>query len=133
MQMKSNKAISAFLIIAGLIGLLVGIGLAFFPVEMQAGYDIVINGNVSQLSETRAPGVAILSISIIILIGAFSASWKYIAVLLTAIVFLSYGVGRLFSLLLDGMPAQGLMVAMALELLIGIFALIALRALKRAN
>ncbi|MEZ5017216.1 MAG: DUF4345 domain-containing protein [Flavipsychrobacter sp.] len=128
--MNSNKLTSLFLVIAGLIGLAVGVGLTFFPVSMQAQYDIIMQGNVSQLSEIRAPGLSILSISVIILIGAFRVRWRYIALLLSALVFLSYGVGRLLSLALDGIPAQGLMVAMLVELIIGLLALLALRKVK---
>lgn len=125
--MNSNKAINVFLVLAGLVGILVGVGLTFFPVEMQAGYDNMISGNISQLSETRAQGTAILTISTVILIGAFRSGWKYIAVFLAAIVFLSYGIGRLVGILTDGVPVAGLLVAMIVELLIGVIALIALR------
>ncbi len=130
--MNSNRLINVFLIIAGLIGLLVGVGLAFFPTAMEAQYGIEISGNINHLSETRAPGVAILAISVIILLGAFKPSWKFLALVLSAIVFLSYGVGRLLSLMLDGVPMEGLLMAMIIELSIGIIALIALKKLKWA-
>ena len=131
--MKNSKLITGFLVIAGIIGLYVGGGLLFFPVELQAQSNIIIGDNASHLSETRAPGAAILSASIFILIGAFRSSWTHLSLTLTALFFLSYGVGRLLSLLLDGMPAQGLFIAMIGELLMGVLALLALGKWKRAN
>jgi len=128
--MISNKVITVFLIIAGLIGLSVGVGLAFFPDATHAQYGIFISGNVSQLSETRATGMSISIISIIILIGAFMVRLRYTALVLSTVVFLSYGIGRLFSLAIDGIPSQGLLVAMVIELLIGVIAFLVLRGLK---
>lgn len=125
--MNSNKVINTFLVLASLTGTLVGFGLAFFPVEMQAGYNNMIDGNISQLSETRALGVAILTLSVVILIGAFYSGWKYISVLLAAIVFLSYGIGRVLGILVDGVPVPGLLVAMIVELVIGVVAAFSLR------
>ena len=131
--MKNPKAVTLLLVLSGIIGVYVGVGLVFFPVELQAQSNIILGDNASQLSETRAPGTAILSASIIILIGAFRASWRYMALMLAALFFLSYGFGRLLSLVLDGMPAQGLFIAMIIELLLGTLAWIALRKVKRAD
>lgn len=122
--MKNYKGIRIFLILASIIGLYVGIGLVFFPVELQAQSNIIIDGNPSHLSETRAPGSAILSASIFILIGAFRKKWTYISLIITALFFLSYGSGRLLSLILDGMPAEGLFATMIGELAVGLIALI---------
>lgn len=123
--MNYSKVVTGFLVLSGIIGLYVGISLVFFPVELQAQSNIIIS-NASHFSETRAPGTAILSASLIILIGAFRKNWKYISLLITSLFFLSYGIGRLISLTLDGMPAEGLFYAMIGELFIGVVALILL-------
>lgn len=129
--MNNSKVVSGFLVLAGLIGLYVGGGLLFFPAELQAQSAIFIGDNASHYSETRAPGAAILSASSIILIGIFRTGWRYISVLLVALFFLSYGFGRLLSLVLDGMPAQGLFYAMIGELIIGAIAFVILITYKR--
>lgn len=129
--MNQSNIITGFLVIAALIGLYVGGSLVFFPAELQAQSDIILGDNVSHYSETRAPGAAILSVSIFIIIGIFRQGWRYISVLLTTLFFLSYGLGRLLSLLLDGMPAQGLFYAMIGELVIGAIALIILLKMDR--
>ncbi|UTW64782.1 DUF4345 domain-containing protein [bacterium SCSIO 12643] len=123
--MNYSKVVTGFLVLSGIIGLYVGISLVFFPVELQAQSNIIIS-NASHFSETRAPGTAILSASLIILIGAFRKNWKSISLLITSLFFLSYSIGRLISLTLDGMPAEGLFYAMIGELFIGVVALILL-------
>lgn len=129
--MNNSKVVTGFLILAGLIGLYVGGGLLFFPAELQAQSDIIIGSNASHFSETRAPGAAIVAASMIILLGIFRTGWRYISILLTALFFLSYGVGRLVSLFLDGMPAQGLYYAMIGELVIGTIAFFILMKMER--
>ncbi|UTW62854.1 DUF4345 domain-containing protein [bacterium SCSIO 12741] len=125
--MKTSVIVKVFLILTAIVGLYVGINLVFFPIALQAQNNIILEGNISLLSETRAPGTAILSASILILIGAFRASWHYLALLITALFFMSYGLGRVFSYFVDGRPADGLFYAMFLELVFGIGALILMR------
>ena len=129
--MKNSILTKIILILGGLIGLYVGVGLVFFPVQLQAQSDIFINGNISHLSETRAPGTAILVASILILFGAFQAKWAQLSLFISTLFFLSYGLGRLISLALDGMPAEGLFIAMLAELFMGLLALIALIRTRR--
>lgn len=128
--MNSSKRIIGFLMLASIIGFYVGVNLVFFPAEFQAESNIILGTNASHFSETRAPGVVILSTSLIILIGVLRTKWQYTSLLLSAIFYLSYGVGRLLSLVLDGMPAEILFYAMIGELVIGIIALILLRKMK---
>lgn len=128
--MNDSKVVTIFLVLAGLIGFYVGGSLLFFPAELQAQSDIII-ANASHFSETRAPGAAIVSASTIILIGIFRSSWRPLSVLLIALFFLSYGGGRLLSLVLDGMPAAGLFYAMIGELIIGMIALFMVVKMKK--
>jgi len=124
--MKHPKVVKVFLILCAIIGIYVGGGLLFFPIQFQAQSHIVIGENISQLSETRAPGAAVFFTSIVILLGVFRARWMETSLLLSALFFLSYGLGRMLSLLMDGMPDQALFAAMIIELLIGLIALILL-------
>ena len=128
--MKNSKAVKTFLMLSSAIGLYVGVGLLFFPVSFQAQSQIVLGDNISLLSDTRAPGAAIFFSSTLILQGVFRERWSYISLLLSSLIFLSYGIGRMLSLLLDGFPAQGLFVAMIIELLLGVWGLILLRKQK---
>lgn len=117
----NHKVISAYLFLAALVGIYVGGSLLFFPAELQAQSDILITSP-SQYSEARAPGAAIVSASIIALLGAFKAQWRKTALIVMTLFFTSYGLGRLMSLVLDGMPAEGLFYAMIGEIIMGVVA-----------
>lgn len=130
--MNNSKIIKVLLVLAGIIGIYVGGSLLFFPAELQAQSNIIIN-KPSQFSEARAPGAAIFSASFIILLGVFREGWRYIALVIATMFFLSYGLGRMLSLILDGRPAQGLFIAMILELFVGLLTLLALIKVKKAQ
>ena len=102
------------------------VGLVFFPTELQAQNDIIIGGNSSLLSETRAPGAAILAASFFMLVGAFRARFSRVALIIGTLFFLSYGAGRVLSIVLDGLPADGLFYAMIGELVMGMATLMVL-------
>lgn len=121
----NNKIVIGFLMLAGLIGLFVGGGLAFFPAQLQTDNGIILS-SASHFSEARAPGATILVASCIILTGAFRQSlWKF-SLSLSALFFLSYGSGRLLSLVMDGRPADGLFYAMIGEFMVGAIAAVLL-------
>ena len=124
--MVNAKVVTVFLVFAGLVGLYVGGSLLFFPAELQAQSGIILGDNASHYSETRAPGAAIFSATIFILIGITRIEWRRFSLLLVALFFLSYGLGRLLSLVLDGMPAAGLFYAMIGELVVGAIGLMLL-------
>lgn len=129
--MKNSKLINAFLVVAGLIGAYVGIGLLCSPVDFQAANNINIGDNISHLNDTRATGMMILSTSFIIFLAAFKHSWRYIGIGLAALLFTTYGIGRVCSIIIDGMPAEGLFYAMISELVIGLIAVVVLLKIKK--
>lgn len=112
---------TGYLVIAGLIGISVGGGLLFFPAQLQADNGIVLS-SASHFSEARAPGAAIFVAGIFPFISLFRTHWRRTALLVLSLFFLSYGLGRLLSLMIDGMPASGLFYAMIGELIMGAIA-----------
>lgn len=127
--MEKNKTVTVFLILAALIGLSIGGGLLFLPAQLQADNGIILSG-ASDFSETRAPGSAIFFAAIFSVISIFQVRLRRTALIIMSLFFLSYGLGRLLSLILDGMPAQGLFYAMIGELIMGAFAVILLIKIK---
>lgn len=130
--MNNSKVVAVYLVMASLIGLYVGGALVFFPAELQADNGITLH-SASHFSEARAPGAAILSASVIILMGAFRPNWRWLSLGLSSLFFLSYGFGRLLSLGLDGRPSDGLFYAMIGELVIGFIALLLLGKTKNSD
>jgi hypothetical protein len=128
--MKNSKMLKTILIISGLIASGVGAAILFSPVAFYASYGIEPGGNISLLNEIRAPGGALLASGILIMSGAFVDKLAFTALMVSTLLYLSYGLARVMSIAIDGMPAEGLVQAAVLEIVIGlacIFALIKFR------
>ena len=63
---------------------------------------------------------------ILIILGAFMAKFTFTSTVIAALVYLSYGIARIFSMAIDGMPTGSIVAATALELIIGLAGVFAL-------
>ncbi|WP_437969379.1 DUF4345 domain-containing protein [Sorangium sp. So ce260] len=117
---QSGRVVKVTLFIAGLV--LIGIGGATLlaPVAFHATSGIELGDSRSLLSETRAAGGSLLGTGALILLGAFSSRLAFTATVVGAVTYVSYGLSRLLSMAADGMPAQGLVLATAVELVLGL-------------
>jgi peptidoglycan/LPS O-acetylase OafA/YrhL len=71
------------------------------------------------LSEIRAPGGMLIASALVMLLGVVRQKLTWQALILAALLYGSYGVSRLLSMLLDGVPTGSLFWAAVLELIIG--------------
>ncbi len=124
--MKNSKVLKTILFISGL--MLIGFGgaILFMPVAMAAISGIELGGNISLLNETRAPGGALLASGILVMSGAFVAKLTFTSVVVSTLVYLSYGLSRILSMAIDGMPAEGLVQVAVLEIVVGLVCVFAL-------
>lgn len=118
--MKNSKMLKIILFISGLIAASIGGAVLAVPAAFYASNGIDIGGNVSLLNEIRASGGVLLAAGILILSGAFVASLTFTAVVVASLLYLSYGLSRILSFTIDGMPSEGLVQAAALEIVIGV-------------
>jgi len=118
--MKNSKVFKIILIISGLIASGIGAAILFSPVDFYATYGIELGDNLNLLNEIRAPGAALLTSGILIMSGAFIDKLTFTAVVVSTLLFLSYGLSRVMSIAIDGMPIEGLVQAAALEIIIGL-------------
>lgn len=114
-----KKSVKALLVVSGLTGIIIGSGLLFAPVSFEASAGINLGTNINLLSEVRAPGGALLVTGILILLGAFITKLAYTSVLLSSLIYLSYGFSRVFSMILDGVPSESLVTATIVEIVVG--------------
>lgn len=124
--MKNVKLLNTILLVSGFIAAGIGGAILFVPVGFHALNSIELGGNVSLLSEVRAPGGALLACGLLIMCGAFVARLRFTAIILSALLYLSYGLSRILSMALDGMPGTNLMQATILELVLGLVCALAL-------
>lgn len=114
------------LVISGALLLLIGGALLISPKAFLASSEVLISNDPSLLSELVAPsGVLILSGALMIL-SAILRRFINSALSIGTVVYAAYGVSRLFSISIHGVPSNSLIEAMIIELVVaGI--LIALR------
>ncbi|GGM11874.1 DUF4345 domain-containing protein [Dactylosporangium sucinum] len=108
----------ATLFVAGLVAVAIGGFALLAPAAFRSAYGIETAGNLSLLSETRAAGGGLLAVGVVVALGAFVRRLGGPAALLGASVYGAYGLSRLLSLAADGRPADGLLLAAAVELLL---------------
>ena len=128
--MNGSRLLQANLAVSGFILLAVGGTLLMAPAFMHAANGVELGGNPSLLSEVRAPGGSLLALGILVIAGAFVPPLRYPAILVAAIVYTAYGLSRLLSMAMDGMPAQGIVVVAGLEITIGVVNLVLLRRMR---
>lgn len=122
--MKKSIALKAYLIISGILLFIIGGSTLLMPVKMKLTEGIEIAGNVNSLNDARGFAALLLAIAFISLFGAFLNKWQYIASRMIPILFIAIGIGRLLSIILDGTPIEGLIVATGVEFLFGIAGMI---------
>ena len=121
--MKISHVSKAILVIAWLIIVFVGAGTLFTPEILQASSGITRMSAPSLLNEIRASGGALLVCGMLIVAGAFVAQLTFSALLMSTMLYLSYGASRLYSIIIDGMPDETLIQAFAIEIVVGLASL----------
>jgi len=113
--------------VAGLMALGIGLAITFTPQGFYAGYGIEIGNDPTMLSELRAPGANLAVLGALIFAGVFRSDLMRLSAALGTVVFLAFAFGRLIGIVLDGMPAEGIVTALAIELVAGALCLLSLR------
>lgn len=118
--------IRALLVVSGALLIVIGGAVLFEPHAFFASNGASLDGAPSLMSEVRAPGGLLLVSGVFVLWGGLRTSASWLGLLLSALVYGTYGVSRLVSIALDGMPSPSLLAAAGVELLLGLLALVVL-------
>jgi len=113
----------AVLAVSGVILGFVGGALMMVPRTFLGLSQVYIDPDPSLMSELAAPSGILLLTSGFMILGAVRLRFANPALLIGALVYGSYGFGRLVSMGLNGVPSESLIIATAIEL--GIAALLA--------
>ena len=130
MTTKLAKTQTALLLTAGGLLILVGGFILGSPTVFYASNNIELGNDVNLLNELKAPAGFLLVAGVFMIGAIFIRRQADTALSLAAILYLSYAVSRFVSMVFDGVPAEALVQAAALEALIGL-ACLALLTLKR--
>lgn len=131
--MSTSYTSRAFLAISGVILIGIGGALLFDPIAFHASSGIALESNVNLLSEIRAPGGLLFAAGIFVVIGAFKAKMVQVSIVLSSFIYLSYGVSRVLSMVMDGAPSQSLVAATGVEIIFGSLGLFLLYKLHKTK
>ena len=121
--MKKSKFLTVILLISGLIAMSIGIIIQISPADFYSANNIDIGSNVNLLSEIRASSGFLFASGILILTGAFASQLTFTSIVLSTVLYLSYGLSRFTSITIDGMPVTSLVQAALIEIVVGLFCL----------
>ena len=122
--MQISKLHRSVLVLSSLIAAGIGAAILLAPASFFASYGIELAADPSLFSELRAPGAALLALGLLMGVGAFVPPFALASTAIAATVYLAYGLARVLSLALDGVPDGGLVGATVLELLLGLTCLV---------
>lgn len=103
------------------------------PHTFYASYGIYLGDDPSLLSELRAPAAGLLTLGLLMFAGIFRQNWVSVSIVAALTVFIGFPAGRLIGLAVDGMPSNGIIVALIIELIIAGLCLMAFRRRFRRN
>ena len=107
------------LLTSGLIAAGIAVTILFAPTVFYSSYGIDIDKNANLVNELKAPAGALLLAGLLIMAGMFRPGLKMQSLGIAAAVYLSYGLSRVLSMVMDGLPHDGLVSAAAIEVAIG--------------
>jgi hypothetical protein len=110
---------TALLLASGLMAAGIAAAILISPDAFYGGYGIDISADVSLANELKAPAGALLLAGLLMMAGAFKATYTIPSLATAAAVYLSYGLSRVLSMAIDGAPHSGLVSAAAIEIVIG--------------
>lgn len=105
--------------LSGVVLLAIGASILLAPVAYQANMGVELPHEPTLLSDMRAMGGGLMGIGLLILVGALWRPLSAFAAIAGAVLYGSYGLARVLSMLVDGLPSDTLVGSAALELLIG--------------
>ena len=124
--MKNQLWISVLLFVSGAVAAGIGAAMLFTPVDFHATSGIVLGDNISLLNEMRAMGGGLIGAGLLAIAGAFVSRLRFAALMIAGILNLSYGLARLVSINIDGIPSTTLVTATGVELAVALMCLAAL-------
>lgn len=114
------------LLLSGLTASGIAATILFAPDTFYSAYGIELAGNTNLINELKAPSGLLFIAGVLMLAGLFHARLTSVSLTAAAAVFLAFGLSRLSSMIVDGVPNSSLVGAAILEIAIGAFCLLVL-------
>ena len=113
--------------LSGLTAFTIGALILFAPHAFYASYGIALGEDINLLSELRAPGAGLAGFGLLMLRGIWRQTALPVAMAAALTVFIAFPAGRLFGVVVDGVPSGSIVAALIVELVIATLCLAAFR------
>ena len=123
--MQDSKVLKVVLFLAGLLILVVGGATLFFPEAFSAKHGVILAKDISLFNDIRGAGGLMFASGLLIISGAFMKKMAFTSAVVGSTVYLVFAFARIVSIVLDGMPAEGLIKATVVETVMGLIVLAA--------
>jgi len=122
----------SLLVVSGLLAAGIATMIIFVPDAFYAGYGIDPGANVNLASELKAPAGMLLISGLLMFAGIIRSEFVIPSLGLATVLYLSYGLSRLVSMSIDGVPDSALVSAALLEIVVGLSCYASLRYLRKS-
>lgn len=120
----NSYLVKGLLLTSGLFAAGIAATILFAPDAFYAGYGIDTGSDVSLANELKAPAGMLLIAGLLMLAGVVRTELTGASLGTASLIYLSYGLSRLLSMVIDGIPHSGLVSAAMLEIAIGLVCLL---------
>ncbi len=131
--MKNSIVLKIILGIGSATFLLAGSFAAFNPLQYVARNGIDIAGQLTLLNDYRGSGAVLIGAGIIMFLGIIHERMRFTSIVVMSVLYTTFALGRIISIIADGLPVEGLVKATVVELIIGLVAIFALIKFKENN
>lgn len=131
MNVFSLYVTKGLLLASGLLAAGIAATILFAPDAFYSGYGIDIGSNVNLTNELKAPAGVLFIAGLLMLAGVFRTGFEVPSLATATAIYLPYGLSRLLSMAIDGVPDTGLVSAAILEIAIGVTCLLGLMRFRR--
>ena len=131
--LNGSSMVKLTLLFSGLVAIGIAVTILLAPEAFYSGYGINVVGNANLVNELKAPAGALLVAGVLMIAGVFRTELVKTSLTTATVVYSSYGLSRLLSIAMDGLPDISLVSAAGIELGIGAACLFALLRTRDSN
>ncbi len=128
---SSTYTARLILVVSGLVAVGIAATILFAPGAFYSGYGIDVSGNPTLANELKAPAGALLIGGLLMFAGVIRSKLAVLSLTIASVIYLSYGLSRALSIVLDGIPHSGMVGAAVIEIVIGGICLLTLLHVRR--
>lgn len=121
-----NKLTVSLLHLNGWVAVLIGSFIVMDPISMLSNYGLQSDLSIGLMSELRAPGGLLIASGLLIVRTSLNSKLFDQGLLVSALVYGSYGSVRLLSMLVDGLPPMEILIATTIEIVLFVLSLAAM-------